>query len=162
MMCFISILGHFNTLRPRQNGRHFTDDVFKCVFVNENARILLKISVKFVSKVPFNNIPALILMAWYRSGDKPLSEPVKVSLLTHACICVAWLQWVKAHAYRKLAPKSIPCPQISPEKYVREILLYGYDQYIICCISERDSWQQMWRHISEGLISDIEFSIDHT
>ena len=28
-----------NTLRPRQNGRHFTDDTFKCIFLNENVRI---------------------------------------------------------------------------------------------------------------------------
>ena len=26
-----------NTLRPRQNGRHFPDDIFKCIFLNENA-----------------------------------------------------------------------------------------------------------------------------
>ena len=26
-----------NTLRPRQNGCHFPDDIFKCIFVNENA-----------------------------------------------------------------------------------------------------------------------------
>ena len=25
-----------NTLRPRQNGRHFADDIFKCIFLNEN------------------------------------------------------------------------------------------------------------------------------
>ena len=31
-------------------------------------------------------------MAWRRSGDKPLSEPVMVSLLTH--ICVTRPQWV--------------------------------------------------------------------
>ena len=28
--------GNF-TLRPRQNGRHFPDDIFKCIFLNENA-----------------------------------------------------------------------------------------------------------------------------
>ena len=28
-----------NTLRPRQNGRHFPDDVFKCIFLNENVWI---------------------------------------------------------------------------------------------------------------------------
>ena len=27
---------HFNTLRPRQNGRHFADDICKCIFLNEN------------------------------------------------------------------------------------------------------------------------------
>ena len=25
-----------NTLRPRQNGRHFPDDIFKCIFLNQN------------------------------------------------------------------------------------------------------------------------------
>ena len=28
-----------NTLRPRQNGRHFADDIFKCIFLNENVWI---------------------------------------------------------------------------------------------------------------------------
>ena len=27
----------FNTLKPRQNGRYFADDIFKCIFLNENA-----------------------------------------------------------------------------------------------------------------------------
>ena len=41
-----------------------------------------------------NNIPALVqIMAWRRPGDKPLSEPMVVSLLTH--ICVTRPQWVK-------------------------------------------------------------------
>ena len=25
-----------HTLRPRQNGRHFLDNIFKCIFMNEN------------------------------------------------------------------------------------------------------------------------------
>ena len=37
-----------NTLRPKQNGRHFADGIFKCIFLNENAWISLKISLKFV------------------------------------------------------------------------------------------------------------------
>ena len=66
-----------NTLRPRQNGRHFADDVFKCIFLNGNLWILIKISLKFVPKDPINNIPALVLiMAWRRTGDKPFSEPM--------------------------------------------------------------------------------------
>ena len=52
-------LSQLNTLRPRTNGRHFADDIFKCIFINENVRISLKISMKFISKVPINNIPAL-------------------------------------------------------------------------------------------------------
>ena len=35
----------FNTLRPRQNGRHFPDDIFKWNFLNENAWIAIEIDV---------------------------------------------------------------------------------------------------------------------
>ena len=50
----------------------------------KNVRISIEISLKFVPKGPINNIPALVqIMAWRRSGDKPLSEPMMVSLLTH-------------------------------------------------------------------------------
>ena len=83
-----------NTLRPRQNGRHFADDTFNRIFVNENVRISIKFSLKFVPKGPINNIPALVqIMAWRRPGDKPLSEPLMVSLLTY--ICVTRPQWDK-------------------------------------------------------------------
>ena len=83
----------FNTLGPRQHGRHFTDDTFKRIFLNENLWISIKISLKFVPKCPIDNIPALLqIMAWRRPGDKPLSEAMTVSLLTH--ICVARPQWV--------------------------------------------------------------------
>ena len=76
----------FNSLRPRLNRRPFADDIFKCIFLNENELILPGISVKFV--------PALVqVMVWCRPGDKPLSEPMMVSLLTH--ICVTQPQWVK-------------------------------------------------------------------
>ena len=86
----------FNTLRPRQNGRHFADDSFKCIFLNENVWIPIKISLKFVPKGPINNIPALVqIMAWRRPGDKPLSETMMVRLLTH--ICVTRPQWVKSN-----------------------------------------------------------------
>ena len=84
----------FNTLRPRQNGRHFADDIFKCIFLNENVWIPIKFSLKFVPKGPINNIPSLVqIMVWRRPGAKPLSEPMMVSLLTH--ICVTRPQWVK-------------------------------------------------------------------
>ena len=90
-----------NTLRPRQNGRHFADDIFKCIFLNENVWIPLKISLKFVPKGPINNIPAVVqIMAWRRPGDKPLSEPVMVSLLTH--ICVTRPQWVNFYIWKKI------------------------------------------------------------
>ena len=87
---FLSCFTHkkcINTSRPGQNGRHFADDTFKRIFLNENFRISIKISLKFVPKGPNNNNPALVqVMAWRRSGDKPLSETLMVSLLTHICV----------------------------------------------------------------------------
>ena len=84
-----------NILRPRQNGRRFADDIFKCIFLNENVWMPIKISMTFVPKGPINNIPALVqIMAWRRPGDKPLSEPMIVSLPTH--ICITRPRWVNA------------------------------------------------------------------
>ena len=77
----------FNTLRPSQDGCRFADYTFKYIFLNENVMILAKISLKFVRKGPINDIPALVqIMAWRRPGDKPLSEPMMVTLQTHICI----------------------------------------------------------------------------
>ena len=50
----------FNTLRARQNGRHFPDDIFNRIFLNHNVRIPINISPEFVPKGPINNIPALV------------------------------------------------------------------------------------------------------
>ena len=66
---------------------HFPDDIFKCIFLNENVWISIKISLKVVPKVQINNIPTLVqIMAWCRPGDKPLSEPMMVSLCPNQLI----------------------------------------------------------------------------
>ena len=53
------------------------DDIFKCVFINKNDRIHIQISLKFVPSSPINQELALVqVMAWRRSGDKPLPEPM--------------------------------------------------------------------------------------
>ena len=58
----------------------------------------IKISLNFVPNGPIYNIPALVqIMAWRRPSDKPLSEPMMVSLLAH--ICVTPPQWVKTYGY---------------------------------------------------------------
>ena len=106
-----------NTLRPRQNGCHFTDDIFKCLFVNENIWISIKISLQFVPKGPMNNIPALVqIMAWRRSCDKPLSEPMMASLQTP--IYVTRPQWVN---------------QLSIELWIRHVrlLLWVFHVHLI-------------------------------
>ena len=45
--------------------------------VNEKFCISIRISLKFVPKGPINNKSALVqAMAWRRTGDKPLPEPI--------------------------------------------------------------------------------------
>ena len=76
-----------NTLRPRQYGRNLPVDIFKCIFLNENVWISIKISLKFVPKGPINNILALVqIMAWRHPGYKPLSEAMMFNLPTHICV----------------------------------------------------------------------------
>ena len=83
-----------NTLRQKQNECHFADDIFKCIFFNENDWISLRFHLSL-----FLRVHLTIFQHWFRYnglapwGDKPLSEPMMVSLPTH--ICVTWPQWVK-------------------------------------------------------------------
>ena len=80
-----------NTLRPRQNGRHLGDDIF----TNENHCILMLISLKFVSTGQINNHPKSgRIIAWCRTGDKPLSKP---SLVTHI-----WVTWLRRFTVKSL------------------------------------------------------------
>ena len=68
-----------NSLRPRKNRHNFAHDVFKCNLLNENVWIPIKLLLEYVPKGPINNIPALVqIMAWRRTGDKPLSEPMMI------------------------------------------------------------------------------------
>ena len=63
-------------------------------FFNENAWILIKISLILVFKGWINDVPWLVqIMAWHWPGDKPFSETMTVILLMH--ICVTQPQWVR-------------------------------------------------------------------
>ena len=54
-----------------------TDNIFKCIFLNENYKIPIQISLKLVPRSPIDNKPALVqVMAWRRTGDKTLPEPM--------------------------------------------------------------------------------------
>ena len=73
-----------NTLRPIQNSRHFADNTYKRIFLNETARISIKISLKFVSKGPVNDNSALVrILAGRRPSDKSMSEPMMVRLYAY-------------------------------------------------------------------------------
>ena len=95
------------------------------IFLNENVWISIKISLKFVPKGQIDNIPALVqIMAWHRPGDKPLSEPMMVSLLTH--ICIMRPQLVKVLTC---------CGLVTP---------HG-DEVMACCLTAPSHWlNQSW------------------
>ena len=127
----------FNPLRPRQDGRHFADDIFTCIFFNENGCILIKFSLKYVHKGLIDNNPALVqIMAWRRPGDKPLSEPMVVRSLTH--ICVTQPQWVKQKDISELAVVNTKVPNAGSEWQAKlhilfwHLTVYSQNRIIYC------------------------------
>ena len=53
------------------------DDIFNCIFLNENDKVPIQISLKLVPGGPIDDKPAMVqVMTWRRTGDKPLSEPM--------------------------------------------------------------------------------------
>ena len=130
----------FNTLRPRQNVHHFPDDIFKCIFVNDNVWISIKISLKFVPMVRINTIPALVqIMAWRRPGDKPLSEPNVESFLTH--ICVTRPQWDNINVVQ-----SVYATNLWLLIFFRTLITYNYSichktcSYVVLCFVASTVW----------------------
>ena len=66
--------------------------IFQTTFSNAFFKwiCMIKISLMFVPKDPNDNVPALVqIMAWRRPGDKLLSEPKLVTLLTLTCVMTA-------------------------------------------------------------------------
>ena len=56
--------------------------MFQCIFLIENFLILNEISLKYVPYGPVDNMAALVqIMAWRRTGDRPLSEPMLVCFI---------------------------------------------------------------------------------
>ena len=93
--CLIFFLPSFNSSPAGQKvAAILADNIFKCIFLTENDKIPIPISMKLVLRIPIDNKTALVqVMVWCRTGDKPLTEPMMVSLLMH--ICITRSQWVK-------------------------------------------------------------------
>ena len=64
-LCHSGIIFALNTLGPIRNTRRFADDIFKCIFLNENELISIKISLLFISRGPISNIPSHYLKQWW-------------------------------------------------------------------------------------------------
>ena len=79
-------------------GRDKMAAIFQTTFSNEISwmkmyEFRLRFHCSLFLRFQINNTPALDqIMAWHRPSDKPLSEPMVVSSLTH--ICVDRPQWV--------------------------------------------------------------------
>ena len=57
-------------------------DIFRCIFLNDNDKIPIPISLKLVPRSPIDNKATLVQeMVWRRIGDKPLPEPVMTQVI---------------------------------------------------------------------------------
>ena len=58
------------------------DDIFNYIFLNENGRIPIQNSLKYVLRGPIDNKSLLVqVMAWRRTGDKTLSGPMMTQFI---------------------------------------------------------------------------------
>ena len=58
------------------------EDIFNGIFLKENVRISIQISLKYVPRSPINNEPALVqVMAWRQTSHKPLPGPVMTQFI---------------------------------------------------------------------------------
>ena len=83
-----TILESYLTHRDRdKNAAISQTPLSKALFLNENVKISIGISLKCFPKVRINNITPLVqIMPWRRPGDKPLSDPMMARLPTHICV----------------------------------------------------------------------------
>ena len=58
--CILGTISILNTVKPEQNGRHFPDDLFKCIFLTETVHIFIQISLKFIPQDPVYDILSLV------------------------------------------------------------------------------------------------------
>ena len=70
-----------DTLRLEQNGGHFVDNIFKCIFLTESTSSHVSIQLHFVPEGPVHNMSPLVQeMAWHLFGAKPLPEPMLIHI----------------------------------------------------------------------------------
>ena len=89
--CDMMLSQNLNTLRSRQNGRHFAD-IVKLISFYENIYILRPISPKFVPKSLINNNPVLVQVIALAPTRRQAIIWTKVSL-------VYWLIYATYDSY---------------------------------------------------------------
>ena len=121
-------------------------DIFKCIFLNENDRILIQISLKLVARISNDNKPALVqVMAWRWTGDKSLPVSMMIQSLMHICSTTFHHKCQNANV-TKLTTSIICC-----------YLKIKTDEHELCTIRWNNS-----RNISYQVITKIACEICHT
>ena len=81
-LSYSKLCNSFHLSPPGQNGRHFADDIFKWISMNEKFCILIRISLKCVHKGRIDEKSALVqVMAWCGPDDKPLPEAMLIQFI---------------------------------------------------------------------------------
>ena len=122
-----------NSSPPGQKDRHFADDLLTHLSVDGKFCILIKKnSLKFVPTCPVDNKPVLAkVMAWRRTGDKPLTEPMltqfrvlkytrRINIWLHCIVCCCnWVVTNFIHIYEGYlyGTKLHRCQLCSPGKH---------------------------------------------
>ena len=78
----------------------FAHGILKYIFLNANIFIFIEISLRFVAKGSFDNDNEsawVQRMAWHRTGDKPLSEPIVVWFSDIYLCCLAYVSQPKMY-----------------------------------------------------------------
>ena len=105
----------------------------------------LKFHLKFISNGPINNIPTLVQkMAWRRSGDKPLSEPMIISFLIHICVNRPQWGWAEMAAIFS-GGKSW--------QYNNPNTTYTYEIYLCACTESKGSCLQCINSVINSFFS---------
>ena len=61
-----------DTSKRKQNGHHFSDNIFKCNLPYKNLCVLIHILLKRVRRDPVHKASVVQAMAWRRASAKPL------------------------------------------------------------------------------------------
>ena len=130
---------------------------FQMHFLDKNIWTSINVSLKFVPKGQMNNIPALVqIIACNWPGDKPLCEPMAVSLQIH--IWVMWHQglvhWISKLCFQRfLYIATLLITDIDSCWYI----LYGCYQLnnlVVLSISHLDIAYYSGHHFAELLLAD--------
>ena len=78
-----------NTLRSRQNGPNFADNISNCIYFSK--KIFIFWPCNLFSRVQLKRSILIPIMAWHSTGNKALSEPVMVLFTEAYTVSRCWL-----------------------------------------------------------------------